>query len=177
MMNFWAQHFCRSHPKDPSSSAPNWPDRTSGEGTVEAKLVVENVSKVFVTKRGNTEALVDISLVVQPAGFVCLVGRSGSGKSTLLNLIAGLEKPGNGRVLANGKPVTGPGADRMMMFQEPALFPWLDVTGNVLFGLKLKSGLTRSERQELAEFYLRLVGLEKFMHANIHELSGGMNSA
>lgn len=174
MMNFWAEHFRRSHPDDPSSSVPDRPDRTSDKGMVEAKLVVENVSKVFVTKRGNTEALVDISLVVQPAEFVCLVGRSGSGKSTLLNLIAGLEKPGRGRVLADGDPVAGPGADRMMMFQEPALFPWLDVMGNVLFGLKLKPGITPSERREVAEFYLRLVGLEKFMHANIHELSGGM---
>lgn len=174
MMNFWAEHFRHSHPDDASSPASIWPDRSSGESTVRAKLVAENVSKTFVTRRGNTEALLDISLVVQPGEFVCLVGRSGSGKSTLLNLIAGLEKPDRGRVLADGRSVTGPGADRMMMFQEPALFPWLDVTGNVLFGLKLKPGLTRSEREELSEFYLRLVGLEKFMNANIHELSGGM---
>ena len=174
MMNFWAEHFHRSHPEDPSLSLQETSERRRSDDTVQAKLVVENVSKVFVTKRGNTEALVGISLVVQPAEFVCLVGRSGSGKSTLLNLIAGLEKPGQGRVLADGKPVTGPGADRMMMFQEPALFPWLDVIGNVLFGLKLKSGLTRTERREVAEFYLRSVGLEKFVHSNIHELSGGM---
>ena len=174
MMNFWAEHFRRSHPDDPALLSRNRPDRYNGEDTVEAKLVVENVSKEFVTKRGNVEALEDITLVVQPAEFVCLVGRSGSGKSTLLNLIAGLEKPGRGRVFANGKPVSGPAADRMMMFQESALFPWLDVMGNVLFGLKLKPGLTGSERRELAEFYLRLVGLEKFIRANIHELSGGM---
>jgi len=140
----------------------------------QAKVVVENVSKIFVTKRGSAEALANISLQVNDGQFVCLVGRSGCGKSTLLNIIAGLEKPDCGRVLADGKPVTEPGADRMMMFQESALFPWLNVIENVLFGLKLKPNLTRSERFEVAEFYLRLVGLEKFMHANIHELSGGM---
>lgn len=139
-----------------------------------AKVVVENVSKRFVTKRGSVEALANISLQINEGEFVCLVGRSGCGKSTLLNIIAGLEKPDCGRVLADGKPVTEPGADRMMMFQESALFPWLNVRENVLFGLKLKPNLTRSERYEVAEFYLRLVGLEKFMHANIHELSGGM---
>jgi NitT/TauT family transport system ATP-binding protein len=91
-----------------------------------------------------------------------------------LNIIAGLEKPDSGQVLADGKPITEPGRDRMMMFQEPALFPWLDVMGNVLFGLKLKPGLNAKERREVAEFYLKLVGLERFMHATIHQLSGGM---
>ena len=173
-MNFWAKHFHHLYPEDPSLPSPATQDPCGGDERVQAKLVVENVSKVFITRRGNVEALEDISLTVQAAEFVCLVGRSGSGKSTLLNLIAGLERPDRGRVLADGKPVTGPGADRMMMFQEAALFPWLDVMSNVLFGLKLKPGLTGPERRELAEFYLRLVGLDKFMHANIHELSGGM---
>lgn len=144
------------------------------ENSRPAKLVLENVSKVFTTKRGNLEVLENISLEVNEGEFVCFVGRSGCGKSTLLNIIAGLERPDSGRVLADGKLVTEPGVDRMMMFQESALFPWLDVMGNVLFGLKLKPGLTRDERRELARFYLRLVGLEKFIHANIHELSGGM---
>jgi NitT/TauT family transport system ATP-binding protein len=70
--------------------------------------------------------------------------------------------------------VTGPGVERMMMFQEPALFPWLDVIGNVMFGLKLKKGLKEAERREVAAFYLNLVGLENFTRANVHELSGGM---
>jgi ABC-type nitrate/sulfonate/bicarbonate transport system ATPase subunit len=102
------------------------------------------------------------------------VGPSGCGKSTLLNIIAGLEKPDGGQVLADGKPITQPGRDRMMMFQESALFPWLDVMGNVLFGLKLKPGLNAKERREVAEFYLNLVGLKKFSRSNIHQLSGGM---
>jgi len=139
-----------------------------------AKLIVEHVSKWFRTRRASVQALDDVSLQVREGEFVCLVGPSGCGKSTLLSIIAGLEMPETGDVLADGKPVTGPGRDRMVMFQEPALFPWLDVLGNVLFGLKLKPNLTNQERREVAEFYLKLVGLEKSLHANIHELSGGM---
>src|SRR6202521_1701861 len=145
------------------------------ENVVPAKLAVERVSKRFFTGRsGEVHALDNISLQVNVGGFLCLVGPSGCGKSTLLNIIAGLEKPDSGQVLADGKPITEPGRDRMVMFQEPALFPWLDVMGNVLFGLKLKPGLNAQERREVAEFYLKLVGLERFMHANIHQLSGGM---
>ena len=145
------------------------------ENVVPAKLAVEQVSKRFPTGRGGeVQALDAVSLQVNVGGFVCLLGPSGCGKSTLLNIIAGLERPDSGRVLADGKPITEPGRDRMMMFQESALFPWLDVMGNVLFGLKLKPGLKAKERHEVAEFYLNLVGLERFMHAHIHELSGGM---
>jgi len=139
-----------------------------------SKLSVEKVSKRFRTSQGETHALEEVSLQVGEGDFVCLVGPSGCGKSTLLSIIAGLEKPDRGQVLADGKVVTEPGRDRMVMFQESALFPWLDVMNNVLFGLKLKPGLKRNERREVAEFYLKLVGLEKFLHANIHELSGGM---
>jgi NitT/TauT family transport system ATP-binding protein len=120
------------------------------------------------------QALDDVSLAVGEAEFVCLVGASGCGKSTLLNIIAGLEKPDSGTVLADGKPVTGPGRERLVMFQESALFPWLDVLGNVLFGLKLKPNLTNKDRCDVAKYYLELVGLTRFERANIHELSGGM---
>jgi NitT/TauT family transport system ATP-binding protein len=138
------------------------------------KLVVERVSKWFRTRRAEVCALDDVSLHVREGEFVCLVGPSGCGKSTLLNIIAGLEMPDSGRVLADGQPVTGPGRERMMMFQESALFPWLDVMGNLMFGLKLKPNLKKKERVEVAQYYLHLVGLERFTHANIHELSGGM---
>ena len=131
------------------------------ENVVPAKLAVEQVSKRFRAGRGDeVQALDAVSLQVNVGGFVCLVGPSGCGKSTLLNIIAGLEKPDSGQVLADGKPITEPGRDRMMMFQESALFPWLDVMGNVLFGLKLKPSLKAKERREVAEFYLKLVGLE-----------------
>jgi len=138
------------------------------------KLVVEGVSKWFRTRRAEVHALDNVSLTVREGEFICLVGPSGCGKSTLLNIIAGLEIPDSGQVLADGKPIPGPGRERMMMFQESALFPWLDVMDNVLFGLKLKPNLKRKERREVAKYYLHLVGLEKFMTASIHELSGGM---
>src|SRR5258708_16765540 len=139
-----------------------------------AKVAIENVWKSFRGASGAVLALDRVSLNVAEAEFVCLVGASGCGKTTLLNIIAGLEKPDSGLVLADGKPVTGPGRERLVMFQEPALFPWLDVFGNVLFGLKLKPNLTNRDRREVAKYYLELVGLSRFQHANIHETSGGM---
>ena len=139
-----------------------------------AKLIVDGVSKTFRSKRAAVQALDQVSLRVREGEFVCLVGPSGCGKSTLLNIIAGLEMPDEGTVTADGKAVTAAASDRMMMFQESALFPWLDVLGNVLFGLKLKPSLTAKERIDVANFYLNLVGLEKFKNARIHELSGGM---
>lgn len=141
---------------------------------VTAKLVVKNVSKTFESAQGKVDALKDVSLTINEGEFVCLVGPSGCGKSTLLNLVAGLDKPDSGEILVEDTPVAGPGRDRMVMFQEHALFPWLDVMGNVLFGLKLKPNLTDSERREVAKFYLHLVGLDQFERASIHELSGGM---
>src|SRR3989475_8422097 len=139
-----------------------------------SKLAIEDVSKNFRGASGPVLALDQVSLNVAEAEFVCLVGASGCGKTTLLNMIAGLEKPDSGTVCANGKPVTGPGRERLVMFQEPALFPWLNVFGNVLFGLKLKPNLTNKDRHDVAKYYLELVGLSRFERANIHELSGGM---
>ena len=138
------------------------------------RIEVVDISKTFTTKRRVVLAIDRVSLKVAEGEFVCLVGPSGCGKSTLLNIIAGLEQPDSGQVLANGVPVSEPGRDRMVMFQEHALFPWLDVIGNVLFGLKLKPGLKDKEREEVAKYYLHLVGLEKLHRANVHELSGGM---
>ena len=139
-----------------------------------SKLAIDDVSKTFQAATGKVLALDHVNLQVNEGEFVCLVGPSGCGKTTLLNIIAGLEKPDNGSVRADGKPVTSPGRDRLVMFQEPALFPWLDVFGNVLFGLKLKPNLTNKDRRDVAKYYLELVGLTRFEHANIHELSGGM---
>ncbi|HUE49753.1 MAG TPA: ABC transporter ATP-binding protein [Candidatus Dormibacteraeota bacterium] len=139
-----------------------------------SKLAIDNVSKSFQSASGTVLALDHVSLQVNEGEFVCLVGASGCGKTTLLNIIAGLEKPDSGNVLADGKPITNPGRDRLVMFQEPALFPWLNVFGNVLFGLKLKPNLTNKDRRDVARYYLELVGLTRFERANIHELSGGM---
>ena len=91
-----------------------------------------------------------------------------------MNIIAGLEFPDSGTARMDGHVIESPARERMMMFQESALFPWLDVLGNVMFALKLKPNLNNKERLEVAKYYLHLVKLDKFMHANIHELSGGM---
>jgi NitT/TauT family transport system ATP-binding protein len=141
---------------------------------VAAKLVIEDVSKRFTSKRADVQALDAVSLTVAEGEFVCIVGPSGCGKSTLLEIAAGLTKPDSGSVFADGRRVEGPGRQRLVMFQESALFPWLDALGNVMFGLKLRPDLTNRERREIADHYLRLVGLEKFKHAHVHELSGGM---
>jgi NitT/TauT family transport system ATP-binding protein len=147
---------------------------TELQTTASARLAIDRVSKWFETSRGRVHALDNVSLQIAEGEFVCLVGPSGCGKSTLLNMIAGLEFPSQGTVAAAGQPVRGPSRERMMMFQESALFPWLDVFGNVMFSLKRKPGLTDRERRDVADYYLKLVGLEKFRHANVHELSGGM---
>ena len=142
---------------------------------VTAKLVVRDVSKTFRSGKSEVAALRNINLKVNEGEFVCLVGPSGCGKSTLLNLVAGLDKPDDGGCISvDDVVVTGPGRDRMVMFQEHALFPWLNVFDNVMFGLRLKPNLTEPERREVAKFYLHLVGLEKFAQNSIHELSGGM---
>ena len=150
------------------------PDTAPAQEARRGELAVEGVSKWFHTRRGSIHALDDVSLHVGPGGFVCLVGPSGCGKSTLLDIIAGLTRPDQGLVTADGLPVTGPERHRLVMFQESALFPWLDALGNVLFGLKLVPGLSRRRRVETAMEYLRLVKLERFARANVHELSGGM---
>lgn len=139
-----------------------------------AKLSIERVCKNFSTQAGTVQALDNISITINEGEFVCFVGPSGCGKSTLLNVIAGLEKPDSGLALIDGIPISGPGRDRMMMFQEHALFPWLDVIGNVMFGLKQKPNLNDKERLEIAKYYLYLVKMDAFAHSNIHELSGGM---
>ena len=132
------------------------------------------MSKTFPGAKGPVLALDRVSLSVDEGEFVVLLGPSGCGKTALLNLVAGLEFPDAGEVTADGRPVTGPGSDRVLMFQEAALFPWLDAMENVLFGLNLKPGLDRSKRRGYAHHYLKMVGLGEFRHAAVHELSGGM---
>ena len=137
------------------------------------RLELRSVTKTFASQRGDTRALHQISLDVASGEFVCLLGPSGCGKSTLLSLIAGLEKPDAGQVLLEGRPIAGPGRDRVVIFQEAALFPWLNVQGNVEFGLAT-AGLPKAERADKALHYLRLVRLGSFRQACAHELSGGM---
>lgn len=152
----------------------NAPESVKAENVSAAKISLRHVSKTFTSRQGSVLALDDISLDVSEGEFLCLVGPSGCGKSTILNLIAGLDTATEGEVLMEGEPIVGPGRERMVMFQDSALFPWLDVLQNVMFGLRLKPNLTNREREEVAMFYLNLVGLKNFYRANIHELSGGM---
>ncbi|MGB7259315.1 MAG: ABC transporter ATP-binding protein [Pseudolabrys sp.] len=139
-----------------------------------APLVIEHVNKWFRTERATVHALENVNLNVRGGEFVCMVGPSGCGKSTLLDIIAGLTKPDEGRVLADDQLVEGPGRHRLVMFQESALFPWHNVFGNVMFGLRRKPELTNKQRRAIADYHLQLVGLEKFKHVYVHELSGGM---
>ncbi|MBN2068832.1 MAG: ABC transporter ATP-binding protein [Opitutales bacterium] len=139
-----------------------------------AKLSVHNIEKEFVLQGHKIHALEDIHLDIEEGEFVCLVGPSGCGKSTLLNIMAGLSKADRGDLRLDGNPIDHPGPHCLVMFQEHALFPWLNVLGNVLFGLKLKPHLSPKERLEVARYYLDLVGLSNFEKAYIHELSGGM---
>jgi NitT/TauT family transport system ATP-binding protein len=145
------------------------------EKTVEepTRLSLQQLSKSFQSGSTRLSALEDINLEVKAGEFVCLVGPSGCGKSTILNMVAGLEKPDSGRLLVNGQPVGQPGPDRLLLFQEPALFPWLDVLSNVEFGLKA-AGVPKQERRERALKFLAMVHLEKFTKFRIHQLSGGM---
>lgn len=150
------------------------PVSIAGESLTAAKIRLSHVSKTFRSRQGSVLALDDVSLDIAEGEFICLVGPSGCGKSTILNLIAGLDTATEGEVLMDGEPIAGPGRERMVMFQESALFPWLDVLQNVMFGLRLKPNLTNAERAEVAMYYLSLVGLEKFYKASVHQLSGGM---
>lgn len=136
-------------------------------------LKIENVSKEFVTKHNKTHTLDRISLDFKTGEFVCVLGPSGCGKSTLLNIIAGLEKSSEGKVLLNDTEVKGAGPDRAVMFQESALFPWLKVIDNVEFGMKM-AGIPKEQRKEKALKYLKMVHLTKFQNSYVHELSGGM---
>ena len=136
-------------------------------------LEVTHLYKQFNTRQAAITALKDINLHVEEGEFVCAVGASGSGKSTLLRLIAGLAKPTSGEVQVDGRRVTGPGADRGLVFQSYSLYPWMTVAENVGFGLKLQ-GFPRAVRREQVNYYLEVVGLSRFAHLLPRELSGGM---
>ena len=143
-------------------------------GTERPKLSLHAVGKIYRNARGErVQAVDEVTLDVAPGEFVCLLGPSGCGKSTLLNMFAGLDRPTAGEVLIDGRPVRGPGPDRTVLFQEPALFPWMSVVRNVEFAMKL-IGVPRSERRDRAMFWLGKVQLGRFADAQPHELSGGM---
>lgn len=136
-------------------------------------LHLEGVSKQFNSRGRIVEALRPIDLEVAAGELVCFLGPSGCGKSTLLSIIAGLEDPGSGTIYANGEPIRGAGTDRIQLFQEAALFPWLDVQSNVEFGLR-HAGVPPKERAIIAQKFIEMVHLKGFEHSYTHQLSGGM---
>jgi NitT/TauT family transport system ATP-binding protein len=144
------------------------------EANAVPKVALENLSLEYNTNDGSQLlALENIQLQVNRGEFLCVVGPSGCGKSTLLHLIAGLQKPTSGHVRMDGVLVDSPGTDRILIFQELGLFPWLTVAQNVEFGMKMK-GIPKSERREKIQHYLRLVHLLQFKDSYTHQLSGGM---
>jgi NitT/TauT family transport system ATP-binding protein len=143
---------------------------------VTPKLSARGVAKTFRNRRGDVvRALGRVDLDVAPGEFVCLIGPSGCGKSTLLNLFAGLDRPDTGELFLDGRRIGGPGPDRAVLFQDPALFPWLSVRRNVEFALELV-GVPKDERGDVAMHWLARVHLGRFAEAQPHELSGGMRS-
>ena len=157
----------------PASSIATFPGRPVAEEVV-PKVALDAISLSYRTTSGERLLALDkINLEVKPGEFLCIVGPSGCGKSTLLHLIAGLHPQTSGKVLVDGTPVNGPGTDRILIFQELGLFPWLTVGGNVEFGMKMKN-IGKAEREQKVQYYLRLVHLSKFRDSYIHQLSGGM---
>ncbi|HEX8915220.1 MAG TPA: ABC transporter ATP-binding protein [Humisphaera sp.] len=136
-------------------------------------LEARGLSKWFDSAKGPVEALRDVNFDVHRREFICVIGPSGCGKSTLIRILAGLDSPTAGQILLDGKPVTGPGADRGMVFQGYTLFPWLTVKRNVMFGpLSKGHGAMKAENEAMQ--WVKMVGLEKFADHYPHQLSGGM---
>ena len=136
-------------------------------------IEIKNINKSFDGRGKNLSVLEDINLTIDDGEFVCLLGPSGCGKTTLLRLIAGLDNPTSGEIVANGEVVENPSGDRAVIFQQYSLFPWLTVLQNVTFGLEMSGG-SKEENVKAAERYLKSVGLLEFKDSYPHELSDGM---
>lgn len=137
------------------------------------KLEAKNIAKYFTHDSHRLKALGGVNLQIEDGEFVCLVGPSGCGKSTFLRIVAGLETPDEGEILFDGKPVTTTGPERIIVFQEGALFPWLRVQDNVEFGLKM-AGIPKEERAQISKRYLDMMQLTKFADSFTYQLSTGM---
>ena len=138
-------------------------------------IEIKNINKSFKSKKtDNLSVLEGINLHIDDGEFVCLLGPSGCGKTTLLRLIAGLDQPSSGEIIANGDKVDKPSGDRAVIFQQYSLFPWLTVLQNVTFGLEMTKKGSKEENIAAAERYLTSVGLIDFKDSYPHELSGGM---
>ena len=137
------------------------------------KLEAKNVEKFFQHDGKPLKTLGGVNLTVNDGEFVCIVGPSGCGKSTFLRILAGLEKPDGGEIMLDGKKVNDTGPERIMVFQEGALFPWLTVRDNVEYGLKI-SGIPEKERNEISNRYLDMMQLTQFANSYTYQLSTGM---
>jgi NitT/TauT family transport system ATP-binding protein len=136
-------------------------------------LSIKDLHKTFPQEEGEMVAIAEFDLDVEEGEFVCILGPSGCGKTTLLRMIAGLETPTSGELLLNGNPISKPGSDRGMVFQEFALFPWRTVRKNIEFGLEVKK-IPPAERREISQRFIDLVGLKGFEEYHPYQLSGGM---
>jgi len=139
-----------------------------------SQVVLKHINKDFLNGKNQTlHVLDDINLTIQKGEFLSILGPSGCGKSTVLNLIAGLEKPSSGELTVDGESIQGPGQDRIVVFQESGLFPWMNVLDNVMYGLLLKK-MSKAEAKAKALEGLQMVHLGNFANSYPHELSGGM---
>ena len=138
-------------------------------------VVIENVSKVYPTPRGPYTVLEDVNLTVNEGEFICVIGHSGCGKSTLLNMVSGFAHPTDGSVRVHGKPVTEPGPDRMVVFQNYALLPWLTTLENVYLAVdSVHPNKSEAEKRAIAKEHLAMVGLSEAMDKKPPQISGGM---
>lgn len=136
-------------------------------------LALQRVELTYPGHAGTVQALADISTTVEAGEFICIVGPYGCGKTSLLKLIAGFILPSAGAILVDGQTISGPAAERGMVFQQPALYPWLSVADNVSFGLRMRGVEGKGRVQKVATL-LQLVGLQEFGRRPPYELSGGM---
>jgi NitT/TauT family transport system ATP-binding protein len=144
-------------------------------GRQKTKIQIQEISHEYfdASRKATLYALRDINITIDEGEFTCIIGPSGCGKTTLLNIVAGFIRPTKGKVLLDGKEIIKPGPDRVMVFQEHALFPWLTVQGNVEFGLEMQ-GKPKEERKRIAKVFINMVGLGGFEDRYPFELSGGM---
>ncbi len=142
------------------------------------RIVFDHVSVRFPSGEGYVQVVDDVSYAINDREFVSVIGPSGCGKTTMMNIVAGFMKPASGSVMLDGRPITGPGPDRGVIFQEYGIFPWLTVKENIAFGLKLAANKAdAAEREEVCQRYMRLMGLADFADAWPRMLSGGCASA
>jgi NitT/TauT family transport system ATP-binding protein len=150
------------------------PDAAAGS-TAAVRIKFEHVSVEFPTAHGPMRVLDDVSLDIRQGEFVSIIGPSGCGKTTMMNIVGGFVQPTEGQVLLDGKPVRKPGPDRGVIFQEYGVFPWLTVSQNIAFGLKLAASRTSAaQRSEIVQRYMKLMGLTDFANHFPKHLSGGM---